>query len=216
MKNYKSPDVKAWAYQIQKMSSEYLYANILDIEGIETLKESEKDGWRYAEVWDEPTSVDGTDYNDKVRVADIVANYRFIQYNGNKVALLGCKDRVCTFPLDAPNGSITPDMSGFVYRIIKVTDKGIGSVSNLIDGTPHQVVAITVEGALQIIKQAGKDPVEVMGDMKTIVELIPIMKLFCQTNHLYIQETNQPVDLQGLDALTPDVDEEDLLLSKLS
>jgi hypothetical protein len=107
-------------------------------------------------------------------------------------------------------------MSGFVYRIIKVTDKGIGSVSNLIDGTPHQVVAITVEGALNIIKQAGKDPVEVMGDMKTIVELIPIMKLFCQTNHLYIQETNQPVDLQGLDALTPDVDEEDLLLSKLS
>ena len=192
MKNYKSPDVKVWAYQIQKMSSEYLYANILDIEGIETLKESEQDGWRYAEVWDEPTSVSGTDYNDKIRVADIVANYRFIQYNGNKVALLGCKDRVCTFPLDAPNGSITPDMSGFVYRIIKVTDKGIGSVSNLIDGTPHQVVAITVEGALQIIK------------------------LFCQTNHLYIQETNQPVDLLGLDALTPDVDEEDLLLSKLS
>lgn len=216
MTEYKTPDVKVWAYQLMKNSSDHLYANILDIEGVETLKESEKDGWRFAEVWDSPTTVDGVTYNDKVRVADIVANYRFIQYNGNKVALLGCKDRVCTFPLDAPNGSITPDMSGFVYRVIRITDKGIGTVSNVIDGKPHQVVAITVEGALHIIKQAGKDPVDMMGDMKTIVELVPIMKLFCQTNHLFIQETSQPVDLQGLDALTPDVDEEDLLLSKLS
>lgn len=216
MKEYKKPDVQVWAYQLMKNSGEHMYANIIDIEGVETLKEVEQDGWRYAEVWDTPTTSNGMEYNDTVRVADVIANYRFIQYNGNKVALLGCKDRVCTFPLDAPNGSITPDLSGFVYRVIRVTDKGIGTVSNVIDGKPHQVVSITVEGALHIIKQAGKDPVDMMGDMKTIVELVPIMKLYCQTNHLFIQDTGQVVDLQGLDTLTPDVDEEDLLLSKLS
>jgi len=214
MGHYNKPDIDIYSYVIDMKASDKLYANVETIEGEYTIKEEESGGWRYAIVYSKPTLIGETAYSNEITVGDLVSMYKFVNLNGRKVSLMGCKDKLCLCPTDAPDGQVTPDMTGFVYRLIQLSDKGLGSINQIIDGERCQVVSENVEGIMKMVKDMTGDPVDTLMTLNHFIEYIPIAKLYRQCNYLKFV-SGKVVDLQAIDALAPEPDEEEILLSKL-
>lgn len=212
---YSEPTIECWEYVFQKSGRDYVWVNMETIEGIETIQESEKDGWRYAVIFDEKTDKDGITYGTKVQLRTLMNQYRFFEYNGRKVQALGCNGTLCTSPTDAPEGRITPDFGGFVYRVAKVTNGKLACVHRLIDNNPHQVVASDIEYALGIIKDTSDNPEESMLNPSIVLEYIPVTKIYSQANYIWVADSQTSFNLEEMSDLYPDPDEEQLLLDKI-
>lgn len=212
---YLKPSIDCWDYVFQKTGGDYVWVNMETIEGINLIQESEKDGWRYAVIFDDEVTQNGIEYNTRIQLRSLMNRYRFFEYNGRKVQALGCNGTLCTCPTDAPDGRLTPDFGGFVYRVAKVQDGKLGCVHRLINGKPHQVVSADIEHALGVIKDTSDNPEEAMLNPAMILEYIPVTKIYSQADFLILQDTESPFNLEEISSLYPDDDEEEILLSKM-
>lgn len=212
---YLKPNIDCWDYVFQKNGSDYVWVNMETIEGINIIQEAEQDGWRYAVIFDDEVTHNGIKYDTKVQLGTLMNRYRFFEYNGRKVQALGCAGTLCTCPTDAPDGRLTPDFGGFVYRVAKVHEGRLGCVHRLYNGKAHQVVSADIEHALGVIKDTSDSPEEAMMNPSLILEYIPVTKVYSQSDHLILLDTETPFDLDSIASLYPDDDEEELLLAKI-
>ena len=213
--DYLKPSIDCWDYVFQKTGSDYVWVNMETIEGINLIQESEHNGWRYAVVFDDEVTVNGIEYNTRIQLRSLMNRYRFFEYNGRKIQVLGCGGTLCTCPTDAPDGRLTPDFGGFVYRVAKVHDGKLGCVHRLIDNKPHQVVSADIEHALGVIKDTSDSPEEAMMNPALILEYIPVTKVYSQCDYLLLLDSDTPFNLEQISGLYPDDDEEELLLAKM-
>jgi hypothetical protein len=113
---YKDTGCECWDYTLNKAGDDIVY---IGKDGFYA-KEVVHNEWRYVDVSEEPTD----ELNVPIQVAHLMSDYRFWNWNGRKVSLIGCLGTLCVTPFDAPSGTPTPDLRGFVYQVTKFDPEG--------------------------------------------------------------------------------------------
>ena len=207
---YKDTGIECWDYTLGKAEDDTVY---IRREG-SYIAEVEHNGWRFVDVSEEQTDK----LNQPVKVSQLLSDYRFWQWNGRKVSLIGCMGKLCETAYDAPQGTPTPDLRGYVYQVGKFDTDGVTTPYIMHPDAGKIPAVFSNIGSLchMVAKVMGKEELSSLcvNPYHNII-CMPLAKLILSDNKIMLDGRVQ--DLRAISKLSPHQqdDPEELLLNKL-
>ena len=207
---YKDTGVECWDYTLGKAEDDTVYIRREEI----GIAEVEHNGWRYVDVSEHKTD----ELNQPVKVSHPLSEYRFWRWNGRRVSIIGYMGKLCETPYDAPHGTPTPDLRGYVYQAGKFDADGVTTPYVMHPDAGKVPVVFSNIGSLchMVAKIMGREELSSLcvNPQHNII-CMPLAKLILHEEKVMLD--GRVHDLRAISKLSPHQqdDPEELLLSQL-